>query len=45
MYLKELKRYDFMQFVYFFRTDDFTPNLSGGDAKFTKKVDLLFLNK
>ena len=38
MYLKELKTYNFMQPVYFFRTDDFTQKLPGGKAKFTKKV-------
>ena len=45
MYSKELKKYDFMQFVYFFKTDDFMPNLPGGEAKFTKKIDLLFFSK
>ena len=29
----------------FFNTDDFTPKLHGGKAKFTKKVDLLFFSK
>ena len=37
MYLKELKTYDFMQFVYFFKTDDFMPKFTWWRSKVYKE--------